>query len=83
MVRSFICNKCDKEFSSNSGLWYHKKKCGTSKCTKIHKCPHCNYETQDLSVYCKIIFIQNIQKKKIVHFNVPNVLGDFHKNHIL
>ena len=45
MVRSFICNKCDKEFSSNSGLWYHEKKCGPSKCTKIHKCPHCNYET--------------------------------------
>ena len=45
MVLSFTCNKCDKRFSSNSGLWYHKKKCEKPQCVKIHKCPHCNYET--------------------------------------
>ena len=44
MCRAFICKKCNKEFSSNSGLWYHAKKCG-KKPGKVHKCPHCTYIT--------------------------------------
>jgi uncharacterized Zn-finger protein len=48
MVLSFMCDKCAKNFSSNSGLWYHKRKCEQTRQTlrvKIHKCTHCNYET--------------------------------------
>ena len=44
MCRSFICKNCNKKFSSNSGLWYHAKKCG-KKPGKVHKCPHCTYIT--------------------------------------
>ena len=44
-TKSFICITCNKEFSSNSGLWYHKKKCGNKETQKTHKCLHCDYTT--------------------------------------
>ncbi len=44
-TKSYKCQTCNKEFSSNSGLWYHKKKCGNKEPKKLHKCPHCDYTT--------------------------------------
>ena len=44
IMRIFVCKNCDKQFNSNSGLWYHSKKCGKKE-SKVHKCPHCDYTT--------------------------------------
>lgn len=55
--QTFICNKCNKTYFSNSGLWKHNLKCGKQKQskkinteiknnqiveTKEFKCKHCN-----------------------------------------
>ena len=45
-IPKFTCKTCNKTFKSNSGLWYHSKKCGKDTCiVKKYKCPHCDYET--------------------------------------
>lgn len=44
LQRTFKCT-CGKTFSSNSGLWYHGKKCGQKRPKKMHNCPHCDYVT--------------------------------------
>jgi len=49
MVKSFICVTCNKGFTSNSGLWYHKRRC-KKNCEnkpqdKALQCPHCPYTT--------------------------------------
>ena len=43
----FNCKHCDRTFNSNSGLWYHTKKCDNNKPKKLKllECPHCNYTT--------------------------------------
>lgn len=46
MCRIFQCKLCKKTFLSNSGLWYHTKKCDKKIKAKILKCKYCNYETQ-------------------------------------
>ena len=43
-MRCYLCKNCNKEFNSNSGLWYHLKKCGQKE-SKIHRCQHCDYTT--------------------------------------
>ena len=43
--KKYCCTECNKEFYSNSGLWYHKKKCHSKESEKIHKCLYCSYTT--------------------------------------
>jgi len=45
LSKVFQCKHCEKIFTSNSGLWYHSKKCGVANPKKTHKCPHCDYTT--------------------------------------
>ena len=41
----YECDKCEKKFTSNSGRWYHRKKCGKITSCNTHKCTKCSYTT--------------------------------------
>jgi len=43
-TKAFKC-QCGKKFSSNSGLWYHRKKCGKERPKNLYSCHHCDYVT--------------------------------------
>ena len=61
-----ICQNCDKEFITNSGLWKHKKKCSIIQCkidlddiTKQHKL--LEYLVTENSEFKQLMFDQNKQ----------------------
>ena len=35
--KSYLCEKCDKKFQTNAGLWKHKKKCSDNENTKTNE----------------------------------------------
>jgi hypothetical protein len=82
----YICEKCEKKYNSNNGLWKHKKKCENQKNAVVNQQGNTNDITEDkvqqLTDIIKLLLRENSEIKNLVLLQ-QNTVTELVKNGII